>query len=95
MDGKTYEELLQDIAWEMGKRFGENAEAVFCAFTYPPERSDSVINTHDESGIVLEEVDQLYLSLIKEANELNRQSTQKLDQAVKIMRDMGRVNDGK
>ncbi len=95
MDGKTYEELLQDVAWEMGKRFGEKAEGVFCAFTYPPERTDSVMYTHNETGVALGEIDQFYLSLIKQAIQENRHANRLLEQAVKIMREMRRANDGK
>jgi hypothetical protein len=97
MDFKSYNEHLEDIAWEMGKRFGEKAESVFCSFVFPepPEGTDSVVNVHNQTGIIVGEVDRVYLSLIKEAVELNEQSTQKLREAVRIMKEMRRANNGK
>ena len=95
MDGKTYEELLQDVAWEMGKRFGEKGEAIYCSFISPPDGYDSVINVRDETGITIGEIDEFYLSLMKDANEYHRAATQRLEKAVQIMRKMWRVNHGK
>jgi len=95
MDLKTHNELREDVAWEMGKRFGEKGEQVFCSFVSPPTGTDSVINVHDETKVLLGEVDRIYLSLIKEAYELDHQATRKLGEAVRIMREMRRGNDGK
>ena len=95
MDLKAYEEMLEDTAQEMGKRFGEKAGAVFLAFAHPPTGSDPVTNTQNETGICLGEIDQFYLSLIKDAEQKNRRAVENLGKAIQIMREMRRANDGK